>query len=146
MKKIILALLCIIMATASTFAQNNADQIVGTYKVVRNGVNSKVKVFKKGDGYSAQVIWADNLTMEDGSKRLDPKNPDPSKRNVPADQIVLVEKVTYNAKSNVWENGKIYDPTSGKSYKLKMWFDGEKTLKLRGYIGPFFETMKWTKI
>lgn len=138
-------LICLVMAAVSISAQNPADKIVGDYKAVRNGVNSKVKVFKKGDGYCAQVTWVDNLKMEDGSIRLDAKNPDESKRKVRADQIVLVEKVTYNAKENVWEKGKIYDPTSGKSYKVKMWFDGDKKLKLRGYIGPFFDTMEWTK-
>lgn len=147
MKKFILMLLCLIMTAVTVSAQAPADKIVGNYKTIRNGVNSKIKIFKKGNGYCAQVTWVDNLKMEDGSTRTDVKNPDASKRNVPANQIVLVEKVTYNASKKVWEDGKIYDPTSGKSYKLKMWFDdNDKVLKLRGYIGPFFETMEWTRI
>ena len=43
-------------------------------------------------------------------------------------------------------NGKIYDPTNGKTYKVKLWFDGDKVLKMRGYIGPFFDTSEWKKI
>ena len=72
--------------------------------------------------------------------------PDKNQRNVRADQIVLIDKVTYDAKDNVWTNGKIYDPTNGKTYKVKLWFDGDKVLKMRGYIGPFFDTSEWKKI
>ena len=133
-----------LMATMSVSAQ--ADKIVGNYKVVRNGVNSKVKIYKHNDGYRAQVTWVDNLKKEDGSYRLDEKNPDKNKRSVRADQIVLIEKVTYDAKDNVWTNGKIYDPTNGKTYKVKLWFASDKVLKMRGYIGPFYDTSEWTKI
>ena len=144
MKKILFLLMCVFMVSLTALAQN-ADQIVGNYKVLRNGVNSKVKVFKHGDGYRAQVTWVDNLKKKDGTILTDEKNPDKSKRNTPANEIVLVEKVKYNSKDKVWEGGRIYDPTNGKDYKAKMWFDGDKKLKLRGYIGPFFETMEWTK-
>lgn len=88
----------------------------------------------------------DNLKKEDGTLRTDEKNPDKSKRGVRADQIVLIDKVTYDAKNNVWTNGKIYDPTKGKTYKVKLWFDGDKVLKMRGYIGPLFDTSEWKKI
>lgn len=128
-------------------AQSDGDKIIGTYKALRNGVNSKIKVTKNSNGtYRAQVIWADNLKMPDGSIRTDVKNPDKSKRNTPADKIVLVDNVSY--KNNEWSGGKIYDPTSGKSYKVIISFKDAKTLKLRGYIGfeALGETMYWTKI
>lgn len=148
MKKFLLILICCLMAVSlPATAQSAADRIVGTYKVVRNGVNSKVKVSKNANGtYRAQVVWVDNLKMPDGSTRLDVKNPDKSKRNVPANQIVLVESVTY--KDGVWTGGRIYDPTSGKSYKVTISFKDDKTLKLRGYIGveALGESMYWTKL
>lgn len=144
MKKVMSLLACVLMTAASLCAQT--DKIVGNYKVVRNGVASKVKVFKHDGGYRAQVTWVDNLKKEDGSIRTDEKNPDKSKRNVRADQIVLIDKVTYDSKENAWTNGKIYDPTSGKTYKVKLWFDGNKVLKMRGYIGPFHDTSEWTKV
>lgn len=145
MKKFLLMFICLIMAAVSVHAQGAADKLIGNYKVARNGVNSKVKIFKYKDGYRAQVTWVDNLKKKDGTILTDEKNPDKAKRSVPANEIVLVDKVTYNSKDKVWENGRIYDPTNGKDYKLKMWFDGDKKLKLRGYIGPFYETMEWTK-
>lgn len=144
MKRVMSMLACLVMAVSIMMAQS--DKIVGNYSVVCNGVSSKVKVFKHGDGFRAQVTWVDNLKKEDGTLRTDEKNPDKSKRNVRADQIVLIDKVTYDAKNNVWTNGKIYDPTKGKTYKVKLWFDGDKVLKMRGYIGPLFDTSEWKKI
>lgn len=137
-------LICMLMAAVSVSAQ--ADKIVGTYKVVRNGVTSKVKIFKYNNGYRAQVTWVDNLKKADGTIRLDEKNPDKNKRNVRADQIVLIDKVTYDADDKEWSNGKIYDPTNGKTYKVKLWFDSDKVLKMRGYVGIFYDTSEWTKI
>lgn len=131
------------MTIASAFAQ--ADKVVGTYKAVRNGVTSKVKVFKYNDGYRAQVIWVDNLKKEDGSIRLDDKNPDPAKRKVQADKIVLIDKVKFDGKDK-WSGGKIYDPTSGKTFTVSLYFKDEKTLTVKGSIGILFQRMYWTKI
>lgn len=143
MKQRIITMLLMLVMTLSAMAQ--ADKIVGTYKAVRNGVTSKVKVFKHNGGYRAQVIWVDNLKKEDGSIRLDEKNPDASKRNVRADQIILIDKVKYDGKEK-WEDGKIYDPTSGKTFTVTLYFKDKNTLTVKGSIGPFFQRMYWTKI
>lgn len=135
----------LIFLAAAQFAMAQADKVVGTYKAVRNGVTSKVKVFKYEDGYRAQVIWVDNLKKEDGSIRTDEKNPDASKRKTRADQIVLISKVKFDGK-DTWEGGKIYDPTSGKVYTVSLYFKDAKTLTVKGSIGPFFQRMYWTKM
>ena len=75
-------------------AQTAADKIVGLYHVVKDGRNSKVKIFKYGNGYRAQVVWLENMKNPDGTLRTDVKNPDESKRKTPSNQIVLVDKVT----------------------------------------------------
>ncbi|MBR6845814.1 MAG: DUF2147 domain-containing protein, partial [Bacteroidaceae bacterium] len=109
MKKTLFLLVTMLMFSLVSHAQ--ADKIIGVYKTVRNGVNSKVRVTKKGNTYQAQVIWVDNLHNPDGTIKRDDKNPDASKRNTPADQIVIIESVTYN--DGKWEKGRIYDPTKG---------------------------------
>lgn len=126
MKRTLLFCIVAIMTIASAFAQ--ADKVVGTYKAVRNGVTSKVKVFKYIDGYRAQVIWVDNLKKEDGSIRLDDKNPDPAKRKVQADKIVLIDKVKFDGKDK-WSGGKIYDPTSGKTFTVSLYFRMKRSLQ-----------------
>lgn len=143
MKRLFAAFVAFVITFCCAFAQ--ADKVCGNYQVVRNGVTSKVKVFKYQDGYRAQVTWVDNLTMPDGSIRLDEKNPDKSKRNTRADQIVLIDKVTFDGK-DTWKDGKIYDPTKGKVFTVALYFKDENTLTVKGSIGPFFERMYWTKI
>lgn len=146
MRRLFLTWMCALLAVAGSLsAQTKADDIVGTYKAAQNGVNSKVEIKKVGNGYRAQVIWVDNLKKEDGSIRTDEKNPDKAKRSTPANQIVLIEKVTYDGNGE-WKDGQIYDPTRGKSFKVRLSFKDPKTLKVRGSFGPFSETVYWTKI
>ncbi|MBQ8050656.1 MAG: DUF2147 domain-containing protein [Bacteroidaceae bacterium] len=145
MKKFLMMLVCGLMAVSSVSAQVKADDILGTYKAVQGGVNSKVEIRKNGDGYRAQVIWVDNLKKEDGTIRTDEKNPDKAKRSTPANQIVLVDKVTFDGQGE-WKNGQIYDPTRGKSFKVRISFKDAKTLKVRGSWGPISETVYWTKL
>ena len=68
---------------------------------------------------------------------------------LPADGIAtgLGGSVRYDEEKDEWVDGTIYDPVHGKTYKSKMWFGGEKILKIRGYIGipAFGRTMTWTK-
>lgn len=142
MKKAFLTFLMAIFCTLATMAQ--ADKIVGTYKAVHDGKESKVKFFKYQDGYRAQVIWLKETKNPDGSIKKDVKNPDKAKRNTPADKIVLIDKITY--KDGIWQNGKVYEPTSGKTYKVEVKFKDAKTLEVRGKLGPFFKNVYWTKI
>jgi len=144
MKRLTMMLVTLMMVTLGAFAQ--ADKIVGTYKTVQNGVNSKIKITKNGNGYKAQVIWVDNLKNADGSVLTDSKNPDKAKRNTPANKIVVIDKVTYDEGDKEWKNGKIYDPTRGKSFKVVCSFKDSKTLKVKGSWGPISETVYWTKI
>ncbi|MCF0179272.1 MAG: DUF2147 domain-containing protein [Bacteroidales bacterium] len=150
MKRFITTICAIFFSLALAFAQ--ADKILGVYTYTttsqEDNVTSKIKISKANGGYCAQVIWVDKLYKADGSKKTDIKNPDKSKQNIPIDQIVLIEKISYNAKDKSWENGKIYEPTTGKTYKVTCSFDNDKTLKVRGYIGfaALGRTVLWKKI
>ncbi len=47
---------------------------------------------------------------------------------------------------DVWEDGRILDPESGKTYTLRMTpIDGGNKLEVRGSIGPFGRTQTWTR-
>lgn len=43
-----------------------------------------------------------------------------------------------------YTDGDVLDPENGKVYRGKIWLEG-KTLKLRGYVGPFFRTQTWVR-
>ena len=132
------------VASAST---NGGDRILGVYKAVKDGAVSKVRISKIGDNaYKAQIFWLEKPTHPDGTLRKDIKNPDPAKRDTPSSQVVLIESVSYDQKENVWNNGNIYDPTSGKVYRTIVDFTEEKTLRIRGFLGPFSKSLYWYKI
>ncbi|MCF0236563.1 MAG: DUF2147 domain-containing protein [Bacteroidaceae bacterium] len=144
MKKILsLLLMAFFAVTLHLSAQNKADDIVGTYKAEKEGSVSKVKVFKHGNGYRAQIFWLQNAKNPDGTVKRDVKNPDPNKRNTPSDQIVLVDNVTFV--KDKWTNGKIYDPQSGKVYSVDLYFEKPNVLTVKGKLGPFYKKMYWTK-
>lgn len=144
MRKIVFTLLVMLLACTGAIAQSAADKIVGNYKVIRNGQESKVKIFKYNGGYRAQVYWLKEPNNPDGTPKRDVRNSDKSKRNVLSSEIVLIDKVTYE--DGVWKNGRVYDPTKGSTFNVVLRFDGEKTLKVKGNWGPISSTSEWIKI
>jgi sterol desaturase/sphingolipid hydroxylase (fatty acid hydroxylase superfamily) len=45
-----------------------------------------------------------------------------------------------------WEQGKILDPGNGNTYSSSLWLMDQNTLKVRGYLGPFYRTQTWKKL
>lgn len=144
MKKFITMIVVALAYCIGAMAQ--ADKVCGVYKAEQSGTTSKVKIFRNGGGYRAQVIWTANPKNADGSYKTDVKNPDASKRSVHVDNVVLIDKVTYNAQDKVWDGGKIYDPTSGKVYKVELSLKDAKTLVVKGMWGPFSKKVYWTRV
>ena len=139
MKRFLMLVACGVIALSASIASastNGGDRILGVYKAVKDGAVSKVRISKIGDNaYKAQVFWLEK-----------DKNPDPAKRNTPSSQIVLIESVSYDSDEGVWNNGNIYDPTSGKVYKTIVDFKDDKTLRVRGFLGPFSKSLYWQKL
>ena len=143
MKRFLMSFMLYVACIFAIFAQ--ADKIVGEYQCEHDGVDSRIKIYKFADGYRAQCTWVSNVKMEDGSLRKDVKNPDPAKRNITTDKVVLIDKVKYDGKG-AWKEGKIYDPTSGRKYTVALSFKDDKTLTVKGYLGPFFGRVYWKKL
>lgn len=45
-----------------------------------------------------------------------------------------------------WSDGIVLDPESGKEYRSALWLVGDDTLRLRGYVGPFYRTQTWRRV
>ena len=133
--------------SVSAFAQTTADKIVGVYKVEEEGNQSKVRFTKCEDGtYQGQIIWLSQPNHPDGTRKMDVKNPNPELRNTPADQIVIVKGIRYNAEKNVWGGGTVYKPINGKTYKVECSFDDATTLRVKGSLGPISLSRYWKKV
>lgn len=142
-----LALLAVAVFTIAGAAAQDADKILGVYKAVEEGKESKVEFTRQADGsYRGQIIWLKQPDNPDGTPKLDVKNPDASKRSVCADRVVVVDGVKYDAKKNVWNGGRVYDPTKGKDYKVEVSFEDARTLRVKGSLLGFSRSVYWTKI
>jgi uncharacterized protein (DUF2147 family) len=94
-----------------------------------------VEIFKAGDEFKARVIWfddKDNLSrpME---KRCDTKNPDQYLKTRKVIGMEVMTGLIYIPENDDWENGQIYDASSGKIWKANVLIMQDGTLKVRGY-------------
>ena len=118
-----------------SFSQNNPDQIVGRWMSTEN--NLAVEIFKTGSNYKAQVVWFDDSDDKTRAmnKRCDWKNPDENSRARKIIGLEVMHGLVYNEMNNDWEDGRIYDPNSGKFWNAKACFTKGELLKVRGYWG-----------
>lgn len=138
-----------VLAGFSASAQD-ADRILGVYKVVgeTTGELSHVRIYRNGDKYYGRIIWLEHPSNADGTKRLDTMNPNPKLRTLPADEILILDGLHYDAKKEQWTGGTIYNPVDGKVYDVMAEFENDKVLRVRGYIGSlmFGKTYLWDRL
>tara|TARA_B100000768_G_scaffold143058_1_gene135100 strand:- start:145 stop:798 length:654 start_codon:yes stop_codon:yes gene_type:complete len=144
MKNIILTLLFFAISVFS-FAQNNTD-LLGEW------CNSKedivITIFEVNETISAKITWMKSPNNEDGIPKTDFLNPDESLRDRSRIGTLMMYDLTYIA-GNIWDNGSLYIPKTGKIYSGMLRLKNENTLNIRGYVGfSFFErySSTWTRV
>jgi len=63
-------------------------------------------------------------------------------KNAPAVGLQIINGLSLDG--NVWKDSTILDPDNGKTYKCRIWLEGD-VLKVRGYIGFFYRTQEWLR-
>ena len=109
--------------------------------------DAKVEIYKKNDTIEGKIIWLKDFQDETSKDKTDIHNPNEQLRNRPIKNLVFLEGFQKELNKNKWSGGTIYDAKSGKTYKGWMKPDGEKKLKLRGYVGFSLigRTEEWTR-
>lgn len=125
---------------AVTIAQGNESDILGVW--VTESKDAKIKIYKSQSQYFGKVVWIRDPLDENGKPVVDSHNPKDALQSRPILGLNIITNMTFSNKE--WSGGKIYDPKNGESYTCKLWFDGSN-LKVRGYVGWFFDTKTWTK-
>ncbi|MDB6017832.1 MAG: hypothetical protein JWR19_2321 [Pedosphaera sp.] len=132
-------------------ATDAGDEILGTWNTTGN--DSKVEIFKVKNKYAAKIIslkepnWpANDEQGMSGKPKNDRNNPNPELRNRPIVGLQIMQDFVPAGK-NLWEQGKIYDPESGKTYKCKMKLISTNRLEVHGYVGFSLlgRTVTWTR-
>ena len=93
-----------------------------------------------------RLVWFQIEKGDTNTQGLDLRNPDPARRNRSLCGLVFMSGLK-PAGPNVWEDGSLYDPETGKTYSGKITLQADGTLLLRGYIAvPLLgESNVWTR-
>lgn len=154
MKRILTILAIVALVAPFAAASNNgADAIVGLWKTEPNPNGyAIVKITHDGTTFNGRIVWLEKPVYgpsepRPGQPRVDLHNPDPALRNRPIMGLEMLKGFVYKG-HNMWKKGTIYDPNVGKTYKCKMWLEGNDTLKVRGYIGFSFlgRNVTWYRV
>jgi uncharacterized protein (DUF2147 family) len=130
MKKLTLILL-VGVYTLAGFAQE-ADKILGIWW--NEEKTSKIEIEKKDGKYIGTIVYMIPEKYENGEPPKDDENPDPALRDRSVVGLQILEGFEYDANDEEWENGKIYDPKSGKTYDCYAWLENDALLKLKGFV------------
>ena len=114
-------------------AQVRADDILGTWMTVEN--TASVKVYRSNNEFRAKVVWFDERlgSGKPMNSRLDTQNVDPELRKRKVIGMEILEGLTFNPATSSWENGTIYDGSSGRYWDSSVTLNKDGTLKVRGY-------------
>ena len=143
MKKVYSLLLVLIFAIP-VFGQNK-DAVVG--KWLSESGEGQIQIYKKGDRYFGKLVWLKFPDGDDGKPKVDARNPDPAKQKRTINGLELLQNFSFSG-DNVWEDGTIYDPKTGKTYSCKLTLVSNNKLNIRGFIGISIlgRTEKWTRV
>lgn len=131
-RKLFLIVLLIAFLAQGAWSQSKSDEIVG-YWLTRGKNPAKIQIYKSGDRYHGKIVWLTEAT-ENGQPKLDKKNPSIAKRTQSILGLPILSSFKFDG-DDEWDEGKIYDPESGKTYSCYLALKDKNTLKLRGYIG-----------
>jgi len=143
LKKLSIIVVLSIIMGHTAFGQS-ADAVLGSW--ANPSGEDHILIYKKGNKFYGKLDWIKFPNDEQGKVKTDKNNPDPALRSRPDLGLELLKDFNYTG-DNVYEEGTIYDPKSGKTYSCKMTLSGN-TLKIRGFIGIslFGRSEIWTKV
>jgi uncharacterized protein (DUF2147 family) len=136
------ASLSVLVASGSTFG---ADSPLGKWNTVdekTGNVVSEVQLYDQGGKVYGKIVRLTSPTDESGKPKVCTKCQGADK-DQPIVGLVIVKDLAPD--KDKFKGGTILDPADGKVYKAELWSEGRDTLKVRGYLGPFYKTQTWVK-
>jgi uncharacterized protein (DUF2147 family) len=132
-----------LLAIFILFSASQKEPIEGIYLTQKK--HAKLQIYTQNNKLYGKVIWLKESMDEEGKPRKDTKNPDKNLRSQAIMGLLLVKGLEYQ--NGKWQGGDIYDPERGRNFTCELWLEPDgKTLKVRGYLGFFYETQEWLKI
>ncbi|GAB2942511.1 DUF2147 domain-containing protein [Hymenobacter coalescens] len=144
MKKLLLCLVMLLGIVGAASAQNLSPLGVWT----NSEKKATFEIYKCGNKLCGKIV---SLTVPNdpatGKPKTDSQNPEPKLRNRPRLGMVFMEGFEYD-EDNKWDDGKIYDPESGKTYSCYMKMLNANSMEVKGYIGFSLigRSQTWTRV
>ena len=135
------AALTILLAATPALA---ADAPLGKWNTVddKTGkVKSEVQLYDQGGKLYGKIVGLPEPNDDKGQPKVCTKCQGADK-DKPIVGLVIIKDLTPG--DGRYKGGTILDPEDGKVYRAEVWTEGE-SLKVRGYLGPFYKTQTWTK-
>jgi len=138
MKKTIIIIF--VFLSSNVFSQK---EITGVW--LNQDKDAEIKITEKNNKYYGKITWLLNPKNEKGNPKKDTKNTNPKKQKENILGLEIIKNLEFSKKE--WNKGTIYDPKTGKTYKLYAKIK-DKKLHLRGYVGVSLigRTNTWTRV
>ena len=131
MHRIIFTIFIMCLSLVANAQTGNADKILGEW--LSEEKDRRIEIYKTGSEYFGRLLWSSELFEADGkTSRKDIQNKDESLRDRDLLHANLLLNFAYDA--GIWDDGKMYDPQSGKTYSCIIRLRDE-LLEIRSYIG-----------
>lgn len=153
MKKLIIIVfvICFINILYSNgYSKENVSGYWKTFNIKSKQPEAIVKIYARGGLLYGKIIELSQEKINE-LKRINEFPPKCRKcKGKFKDQDIIGLNFVYDLKNegNIWVDGKIIDPETGKIYKAKIWVDSKdsKKLMVRVYLGPFYKTQIWKRV
>jgi len=135
------AIACLLVASSTS----GAATPIGLWYA--EGGAARVAIEARGDALCGRVVWLRSPFDDDGCDLRDRNNPDPALRRRPVVGLDVLHGLKARS-DGTWDDGGIYDPSTGNTYTCSLTLDGDDRLRLRGYVGiPLIgRTTTWTRV
>lgn len=113
----------------SAFADSGADPR-GVW--LTPGGNSHVEIAPCGDKLCGRIVWLKKPKNAKGLPLRDARNAEKALRSRPILGLPLLTGFPQEPTDGVWDDGKIYSPKTGKTFRSEMEMNDRDTLKVSG--------------
>jgi uncharacterized protein (DUF2147 family) len=127
------------IALLSATAAAEAAEVTGRW--ITEDKSAVVAITRCGRSLCGTV--AKVLVERPAVPKTDVRNPDPKLRDRPIQGLRILSGFTRDGER--WEDGRIYDPKSGKSYASKLSLNPDGSLNVSGCIAVFCKTQRWSR-
>ena len=152
MKKVLLTVLIFLFFSVIPSFSMNSTPIIGLWW--NQAKSAQIEIYESAGRLFGKIVFLkepvyppDDPQSMAGRAKVDRNNPDPLKRKQPLLGLQILNSFR-QTDERLWEEGFIYDPKNGKTYRCKMTLENADTLFVRGFIGFSLlgRTETWTRV